>query len=249
MVSNAKSFNHKSSDIYSDAEKVRKLVSNFMTERNPAYSNKHYQAVATPIPADWKPPSQRRASNNHVPPSPQGEAKKTASLNDRRSDRRTSRSFAQSPSEAETQASSTPAVHDMTSFEDASEGFEGNTFQQAEEKILTGMMNLTDDEFVSFCALLLNLTIDSDRLVSVNFINLPSRSLVDYFQIIKHPVSLKSLRKQVLGVKGHAAPTGKTTLKSWKAFEEEANYIWRNAREYNEDGSEIVQMADQLKVI
>lgn len=92
------------------------------------------------------------------------------------------------------------------------------------------------------------LTILSDRLVSSNFIQLPSRNLVDYFQIIKHPVSLKSLRKQVLGAKGHAAATGKTTLKSWKAFEEETSYIWRNAREYNEDGSDIVQMADHLKV-
>ena len=88
----------------------------------------------------------------------------------------------------------------------------------------------------------------SGLLVSANFIQLPSRTLVDYYKIIKHPVSLKALQKQVRGAKGHAPPKGATLLKSWNAFEEEASYIWRNAREYNEDGSEIVRLADQLEV-
>lgn len=146
MVSNAKSFNHKSSDIYSDAEKVRKLVSNFMTERNPAYANKNYQATATPIPSDWRPPSRRPLDKSHVDATPQAvEAKKAEPINDL-GGRRSSRNVAHSPSEAETQASSTPAIHDSAGVEDTGEAFDGNTFQQAQEKIVSGMMNLTDDE-------------------------------------------------------------------------------------------------------
>ena len=88
----------------------------------------------------------------------------------------------------------------------------------------------------------------SGLLISANFIQLPPRTLIDYYRIIRHPVSLKALQKQARGAKGHARPTGATLLKSWNAFEEEASYIWRNAREYNEDGSEIVRLANDLEV-
>ena len=84
--------------------------------------------------------------------------------------------------------------------------------------------------------------------MSINFINLPSRTLVDYYKVIKHPVSLKGLQKLVRGIKGHAPPSGSTLLKSWKAFDEEASFIWNNAREYNEDSSEIVRLASILQV-
>lgn len=80
---------------------------------------------------------------------------------------------------------------------------------------------------------------------------LPSRSLADYYKLIKHPVSLKLLQKQVRGTKGQGQPSqpvAGTLFRSWNAFEEEASYIWNNAREYNEDSSQIVQLALQLKV-
>ena len=66
--------------------------------------------------------------------------------------------------------------------------------------------------------------------------------------MIKHPVSLKGLQKTVRGVKGREAPTGQTLLKSWDAFASEVSYIWQNAREYNEDGSEISALAGELEV-
>ena len=84
--------------------------------------------------------------------------------------------------------------------------------------------------------------------MSLNFIHLPSRTLVDYYRLIRHPVSLKALQKLIRGIKGHAPPTGTTLLKSWNAFEQEASYIWNNAREYNEDSSEIVRLARYLQV-
>ena len=89
---------------------------------------------------------------------------------------------------------------------------------------------------------------DSNRLISANFIQLPPRTLADYYKLIRHPVSLKGMHKLIRGAKGHAPATGSTLLRSWNAFEEEANHIWDNAREYNEEGSEIVQMAEQLEV-
>lgn len=84
--------------------------------------------------------------------------------------------------------------------------------------------------------------------MTANFLNLPSRALHDYYRVIKHPVCIKSVRKLVLGIKGRDAPTGKTLLKSWDAFENEVSYVWRNAREYNEDGSAIVELAQELEV-
>ena len=52
----------------------------------------------------------------------------------------------------------------------------------------------------------------------------------------------------VRGIKGREKPTGVTLLKSWQAFEDEVSYIWNNAREYNEDGSDISKLAGQLEV-
>lgn len=90
----------------------------------------------------------------------------------------------------------------------------------------------------------------SNNLISASFLNLPSRSLQDYYRVIRHPVSLKSLAKTVQGIKGRdPAPVPAATLfKSWDAFESEVSYIWRNAREYNEDGSAIVELAEELQV-
>ena len=88
----------------------------------------------------------------------------------------------------------------------------------------------------------------SNNLISANFLNLPSRSLQDYYRVIKRPVSLKSLYKTVQGIKGRDPATGSSLMKSWDSFENEVGYIWRNAREYNEDGSAIVELAEELRV-
>ena len=87
----------------------------------------------------------------------------------------------------------------------------------------------------------------SGELISGNFINLPSRELRDYYQVIKHPVSLKRVQKLVHGITGRDRNTGKTVFKSWQSFEEEVSYIWNNARLYNEDRSMISQTASVLE--
>ena len=84
-------------------------------------------------------------------------------------------------------------------------------------------------------------------MISGNFINLPSRELRDYYQLIKHPVSLKRVQKLVRGITGRDRNTGKTVFKNWQSFEEEVNQIWSNARLYNEDQSLISQTAGVLE--
>ena len=80
------------------------------------------------------------------------------------------------------------------------------------------------------------------------FFNLPSRSLEDYYKLIKRPVSVKGTMKRVKGIQGRTIDTGVSDFKSWDAFHDEVSYIWHNAQEYNEDGSEIFNLANELKV-
>jgi len=81
------------------------------------------------------------------------------------------------------------------------------------------------------------------------FFNLPPRALKDYYQVIKDPLCIKKLRKSVRGVHGrHKQPTGVSEFKSWAAFEAKASLIWQNALFYNEDGSEIAELAKELQV-
>ena len=84
--------------------------------------------------------------------------------------------------------------------------------------------------------------------MSKPFLNLPSRGLHSYYQVIKHPQSFKGLQKLVRGAKGREKPTGVSSFKSWRALEDEASTIWANARLYNEDGSEIFQLAIEFEV-
>ncbi|KAL9101567.1 MAG: hypothetical protein Q9163_003196 [Psora crenata] len=244
MISSAKSFNVKTSHIYFDAEKVRKYVSNFMTKHNPDYRDQGYQAVATPVPeaSDKKSDKGEGALKEDVNP----DVEEEESLSQSRSGERLSRNAAQTPAADQEgrRASSTPAIQDA---EGAGESFEGNTFQQAQDKIVTEMIRLRNKEYVQPVLRTVTNIGCSNQLISANFIHLPSRTLQDYYKLIKHPVSLKGLQKLVRGVKGHALPTGITLLRSWHAFEQEASYIWNNARDYNEDKSIIVELAEELK--
>ncbi len=80
------------------------------------------------------------------------------------------------------------------------------------------------------------------------FINLPPRSLKDYYQVIKEPLSLKKLQKLVKGIHGRGERSGLTEYKTWAIFEQRASLLWKNAYYYNEDGSEIANLAKQLEV-
>ncbi|KAL8774804.1 MAG: hypothetical protein Q9209_000743 [Squamulea sp. 1 TL-2023] len=223
MILNAKSFNEKSSQIFSDAEKIRKAISNFMVENNPAYQSKDYKPFPTPVPENWQPPTlkEEKADETEV------ETKTEADHSTRGVSTRRASSAATGLSN--TGASSTPAAN-VT--DELGEPFTGNTFQAAQEKIVAEMLELTNDD---------------GELIVGPFINLPSRELRDYYRVIKRPVSLKSVQKAVQGVKGRDKPTGVSSFKSWATFEEETSCIWKNAYHYNEDGSDISEAARFLE--
>lgn len=84
--------------------------------------------------------------------------------------------------------------------------------------------------------------------VAYPFIGKPDRNLYrDYYEIIQHPVSLRSIQKKVRGTDSRKKHTRVTAYPTWQSFEEEVSYIWRNAREYNEDGSQISALAGILE--
>lgn len=61
-------------------------------------------------------------------------------------------------------------------------------------------------------------------------------------------MSLRAIQRQVRGTDGRKSGTRTTAFPTWLSFEEEMEYIWRNAREFNEDGSEIFIYAGILEV-
>lgn len=52
MIANAKEFYPRSSTTFDDAERIRKALSNYMTKTNPAYHQRGYQAMPTPLPPE-----------------------------------------------------------------------------------------------------------------------------------------------------------------------------------------------------
>lgn len=93
------------------------------------------------------------------------------------------------------------------------------------------------------------LILHSGQEVAYPFIGKPDRTLYrDYYELIQHPVSLRSIQKKVRGTDSRKNLSKTTAYPTWQSFEEEVSYIWRNAREYNEDDSEISALAGILEV-
>ncbi|KAL8825047.1 MAG: hypothetical protein Q9170_007949 [Blastenia crenularia] len=222
MIFNAKSYNDKASQLFSDAEKIRKAVSNFMVENNPAYQTADYKPFPTPVPDDWQARLSKEEKEEAEAESKDEVARSTRGISTRRAS-----SVATGPSNV--RASASPGEQDN---EGLGENFDNDTFQRAQEKIVAEMMNLKNED---------------DELIMGPFIHLPSRELRDYYRVIKRPVSLKSVQKAVQGVKGREKPTGISNFKSWATFEEETSCIWKNAYHYNEDGSDISEAATVLR--
>lgn len=140
MIRNAKSFNEKRSQVFSDSEKVRKILSRFMEEHNPAYKSSDYTAYTTPVPPDW----QEKIQEQKVAPAQNAQIKDDPEEEEKPTGRRTRlvTHVGSSSAANNRRASSTPAVQDA---DGAYESFEGNTFQQAQEKMITEMINYKDD--------------------------------------------------------------------------------------------------------
>ncbi|KAJ4288210.1 hypothetical protein N0V90_012227 [Kalmusia sp. IMI 367209] len=229
LVNNAKSYNDRKSTIYEDAERLRKTASNWMVKHNPAYRREGYQAVATPIPGEEPVPYGKPIPRVH-PSTP----KATPLTPDSSSTDRPRRAAAVAATQAVTPAPSKLRHSASTAPEDGDDtDFTGKTFQQAQEQIIQGLVNYVEPE--------------SGLQIFQPFIQLPSRAIKDYYQIIKDPVSLSAVQKKVRGVIGRNAPTGHTELKSWDAFEQMTSLIWKNARDYNEDSSDLYNLSMELE--
>lgn len=146
MISNAKSFNEKRSQVFSDSEKIRKILSRYMEEHNPAYRSPNYQAYTTPVPPDWKEKliEQKAAEDEDAEGDDDPEAVEDAKPSAGRP--RLVTHVGSSSAANGDRASSTPAVQDA---EGAFESFEGNTFQEAQEKIMTELISFRNDEYVA----------------------------------------------------------------------------------------------------
>ncbi|PHH67317.1 hypothetical protein CDD81_80 [Ophiocordyceps australis] len=106
------------------------------------------------------------------------------------------------------------------------------TFQQAQEKAVEEMLRYSKADIEGYFE---------------PFQNLPPRSLKDYYKVIDDPMSLKKLQKMVKGIHGRNGATGVSVFKSWSAMAEKAKLLWTNAMYYNEEGSEIFELALELQ--
>ncbi|KAL1961601.1 hypothetical protein VTN77DRAFT_1401 [Rasamsonia byssochlamydoides] len=207
MVSNAKFYNEKSSLIFADAERIRKILSNNMPKINPAYKDPKYVAFPTPLP-------------DELPENPNNEGM------DRQDHQDVEGAVLSTPRDSHPTPPAEDNIHSESSFE-------GDSLQEAQDRIISELIQLKDSQ---------------GRDVASPFINKPDRNLYkEYYEIIKHPVSLRSIQKQVRGTDGRKSLPKTTAFPTWQSFEDEVEFIWRNAREFNEDDSEIVAFAGILE--
>ncbi|KAK3720854.1 hypothetical protein LTR37_003517 [Vermiconidia calcicola] len=233
MIQNAKDFNDPKSEIYEDAERIRKLVFNFMKVNNPAYKeDSKYSAFPTPIPKSEATPVQngaRKADSETAPESSEMSSKPRQAAASRVSEQ---------PDQKASVAPSATTGDDAGEEEDGEEEggddieFAGKNFQEAQQMMISYLLKYQDAEGLE---------------VYSPFGNLPTRKLEDYYKVIRHPVSLKSVAKRARGQHGRAPPTGVTDFKTWDTFQDEVSFIWRNAQDYNEDGSDMYNLASDFK--
>ena len=237
MVQNAKEYNAPKSDIFEDAERIRKLVYNFMKQNNPQYQeDPSYVSFATPIPQTDG--AAKNGGHKNGIASGVESARQSREVSERPKKIVLKNSEAPSDRKASV-APSTTTGDGGDDAEDDDEGgdggdisFDGLGFQEAQMKLISYLLHYTEEGLEIYQP----------------FGNLPSRKLEDYYRVIKHPVSLKGVRKLIQGIHGRNTSTGVTDFKTWDQFEEEVSYIWRNAQEYNETGSDMYNLSEEFRV-
>jgi hypothetical protein len=139
-------YNDKKSIVYEDAERLRKTASNWMTKHNPAYKIRGYSAVATPVPGEENMPTPKPAARPVATPSrpvPSRSAASTATT--------VTPDTGERPRRAAAPTSSTPAPSKLrhassatTNKPAAAGSFEGKSFQQAQDQIITELIEHVD---------------------------------------------------------------------------------------------------------
>ena len=66
----------------------------------------------------------------------------------------------------------------------------------------------------------------------------PKKDYPDYYKLIKKPTSISDVRALVEN----------EIVQDWDALAKEVRLIWDNAKEYNQEGSDIYLMAEKLEV-
>jgi len=150
MVQNAKDYNAPKSDIYEDAERIRKLAYNYMKDNNPQYrEDPDYISFATPIP---QANGAVTANGTRV-----GEATQSARAS-REVSERPKQTIILKASEAPSDRKASLAPSGATGDEedadaDADEAggdldFTSLSFQEAQQKMISHLLHYTNSEYV-----------------------------------------------------------------------------------------------------
>jgi hypothetical protein len=137
MVANAKQYNERGSEIFCDAERIRKVLCAFMKPNNPAYRNPNYSAFPTPLP------NENGENDNDIDADGEDDPElmsKEANESLGRS-RRPQNGSQTSSAKPNGRGSTTPVVSNV-----GGESFVGKTMQQAQEMILAELIELKDEE-------------------------------------------------------------------------------------------------------
>jgi len=138
MVQNAKDYNTSGSEVFEDAERIRKLVYNYMKVNNPAYTiDPNYTSFATPIPQNGNSALNGNAMNGRTSATPSQHRKSAAAASSEPPDRKAS-------------VAPSATTGDAGDWDENESGvdFAGKTFQQAQQMIIRELIEYTDDEYV-----------------------------------------------------------------------------------------------------
>lgn len=141
MVQNAKDYNDPKSEVYEDAERIRKLVFNFMKANNPDYKIPGYSAVATPLPQ-----TELKAVPNGTHAG--SDVAEAVEARDGAEKRPITLKSSVPPSDRMTSLapSATTGEPDGGETVDEDLDFTGKTFQEAQLAMITYLLNYTDEE-------------------------------------------------------------------------------------------------------
>ncbi|KAK3984865.1 hypothetical protein QBC44DRAFT_336131 [Cladorrhinum sp. PSN332] len=273
MVTNAKEFYPKHSQVFEDAERVRKALSNYMTKNNPAYKLvSGYSAVAAPIPDEADTDLDRFIGNGHADGGA-GEEDDAEVEDDAEGE--------DDDAEGEEDEDENEKEDDKEQDEDEDEDDEDEEDEHPRRIVLkrkggSGRPSRgtpararkvdrngrakADHEYEDVPYKGLSFQQAQEKIVEelirkpdgldpyyIDFINLPARTNKGYFALIQNPLSLKGLQKKIKGIHGRKPATGVSEFKSWAAFEDMASLLWDNAHFFNEPISEIYARATELK--
>ena len=129
MVNNAKHFNDRKSQIYEDAERVRKTTFNYMVKNNPAYRDKQYAAIATPLPDEAQTENHNAAKIPEEAPQRESEGASQNKSND-----------VTLPAHSASQDDGLSGDQPSNNGEDTSLDFTGKDLQEAQEMIISELI-------------------------------------------------------------------------------------------------------------